>query len=278
MLYDAYMAPNHYIYPLNPGVGYEFDDGSPTSLEGFFGTVNFRTRVEWSLSTNFKQIAKDDFVWIYFCSPVQKILAVGKVAEKPHFNEKWQKHAMYIRWSKPLTTNLLNRPIEINQRIPAGASTPNNESKRAISSWMRGTKLTVVGNTKVKKLKLTSIQVRLGQRQFRETLVDAYGGTCAVTKCKVLDTLQAAHITPISADGSNAASNGILLRADIHNLFDRGLIVIDDRYRVLVSRSISDQKYRKLHNSKLLIPRDTSKHPDHDALQRHRRSSLLAIL
>ena len=74
---------------------------------------------------------------------------------------------------------------------------------------------------------LREVLRRLGQSEFRRSLISAYGGRCAVTGCDAVDALEAAHITPYSEVGESEPSNGLLLRADVRTLFDLGLVAID---------------------------------------------------
>ncbi len=79
----------------------------------------------------------------------------------------------------------------------------------------------------------------LAQARFREKLLDAYGARCAITGTAVASTLQAAHIVPYRGPQTNAVGNGILLRADIHNLFDMGLIQIEPTtYKIRLSEEL----------------------------------------
>ena len=71
------------------------------------------------------------------------------------------------------------------------------------------------------------IKLRRGQQKFRDTLLKRYKNTCVVTGCKIVDILEAAHIRPYRGKNDNHPSNGLLLRADIHTLFDLNLIAID---------------------------------------------------
>jgi putative restriction endonuclease len=66
------------------------------------------------------------------------------------------------------------------------------------------------------------ITPRLGQGGFRVAVTEAYQRCCAMTGEKTLPVLIAAHIRPFAQDGSHLASNGLLLRSDVHTLFDRG--------------------------------------------------------
>ena len=87
-------------------------------------------------------------------------------------------------------------------------------------------------STELERL-LQEVRRRLGQTEFRSALVDAYNSECAVTGCDVVDALEAAHLIPFCESESNVASNGLLLRADIHTLFDRHLIGINPVTKVI---------------------------------------------
>lgn len=88
---------------------------------------------------------------------------------------------------------------------------------------------------------------RQGQPAFRSALLTAYEGQCAITGCSAPQALEAAHIFPYLGIKTNAVVNGLLLRADIHSLFDQNLIRIDiSSLTVQVHPSIKDFQYRKL--------------------------------
>ncbi len=74
---------------------------------------------------------------------------------------------------------------------------------------------------------LKAIRIRRGQSRFRNSLIVRYAGTCVITGSRILDVLEAAHIWPNRGDVDNSPHNGLLLRADIHTLFDLNLIAID---------------------------------------------------
>jgi hypothetical protein len=73
---------------------------------------------------------------------------------------------------------------------------------------------------------LAAIVLRQGQWGFRERLLAAYQRACAVTGCDVVEALEAAHIIAYLGPKTNYVTNGLLLRADIHTLFDLGLIAV----------------------------------------------------
>jgi putative restriction endonuclease len=80
-----------------------------------------------------------------------------------------------------------------------------------------------------------TIVPRLGQAAFKAVVQEAYGRRCAITNHKIIPTLQAAHILPVAEGGEHRVNNGILLRSDVHTLFDRGYIGMDQEFRLLVS-------------------------------------------
>jgi putative restriction endonuclease len=82
---------------------------------------------------------------------------------------------------------------------------------------------------------------RLGQRSFQAAVMDAYDYRCAVTGDRIRPVLQAAHILPLPKGGENRLDNGLLLRSDVHTLFDRGYLGIDPNYRLAVSPRLRDE-------------------------------------
>jgi hypothetical protein len=115
------------------------------------------------------------------------------------------------------------------------------------------------------------IRERCGQRRFRLELLDAYGHACAVTATRVPQVLSAAHIRPHASGGAMHVKNGLLLRADIHVLFDVGLLWFDAELRVVLDPSLQDAAYAELQGSPLRTPRDPALHPDRIALSERAR-------
>ena len=88
----------------------------------------------------------------------------------------------------------------------------------------------------------TIVLPRLGQGSFRVLITEAYTRRCAVTGERTLPVLEAAHIRPYAKGGAHELSNGLLLRSDLHTLFDRGYVGIDPKERrVLVSSRIKEE-------------------------------------
>ncbi len=116
---------------------------------------------------------------------------------------------------------------------------------------------------------------RLGQGAFRISVTEAYNRRCAISGEKTLPVLQAAHIQPYSEEGPHQVNNGLLLRSDIHTLFDEGYITIDKDYRISVSNHLHDdygngRDYYKYHGQELLIlPNDVSSRPSKEFIEWH---------
>src|SRR6185436_5545764 len=103
-----------------------------------------------------------------------------------------------------------------------------------------------------------TIRPRLGQGAFRVEVTDAYTRRCAITGEKTLPALEAGHIRPFAKSGPHEIRNGLLLRSDLHNLFDLGYLTVTHDYRVEVSRRIREEfengrHYYALHGQSLAV-------------------------
>jgi putative restriction endonuclease len=115
---------------------------------------------------------------------------------------------------------------------------------------------------------------RLGQGAFRVVVTDIYSRQCAVTGEKTLPVLQAAHIVPVSRGGQHRPDNGLLLRSDIHTLFDLGYVTIDDQRRFRVSPKLRQEWsngrfYYDLDKGSVRVPEDVGLQPGRELLQWH---------
>jgi putative restriction endonuclease len=100
---------------------------------------------------------------------------------------------------------------------------------------------------------------RLGQGSFRIIVTDVYNRRCAVTLERTLPALEAGHIKPFAQDGPHDIRNGILLRSDLHRLFDQGYVTITNDYHFEVSKKIREEfengrDYYALNGNKLNVP------------------------
>jgi hypothetical protein len=115
---------------------------------------------------------------------------------------------------------------------------------------------------------LREVVRRRGQQKFRETLIAAYSGRCAVTGCSVIPLLEAAHITPYLGPDTNSITNGLLLRTDVHTLWDLGLLAVDpETNTVWVSPKVDDPTYRRLVGTSLTHPAHPAQQPSPAALR-----------
>lgn len=115
--------------------------------------------------------------------------------------------------------------------------------------------------------RVTEIVERRGQADFRDKLIAAYEGRCAVTGSNAVAALEAAHIVPYCGPKSNHVSNGILLRCDIHTLFDLYLVEIDPHdLAITLGPALRDTTYNDLQGKRLFVPSDSTSHPSHEAL------------
>jgi putative restriction endonuclease len=107
-------------------------------------------------------------------------------------------------------------------------------------------------------------RARLGQGAFRVLVTDAYKRRCAITGERTLPALEAAHIQAYADSGPHLASNGLLLRSDLHRLFDEHYLTITPDLRVAVSRRIREEfengrEYYRLHGHELAQLPDAEK-------------------
>ena len=118
---------------------------------------------------------------------------------------------------------------------------------------------------------LAAIVRRRGQPAFRKALLDAYYGHCAMTGCNVVDALEAAHIRPYSGQSSSVVSNGLLLRADVHTLFDLYLIAVDPvSLQVSLAPALHQSSYSDLIGKELASPVSATLSASPDSLAWHR--------
>lgn len=117
---------------------------------------------------------------------------------------------------------------------------------------------------------VASVVRRQGQANFRRALLKAYASKCAVTDCAIEALLEAAHIVPYQGVETNVVSNGLLLRADIHTLFDLGLLWVEPATLfVKLGRSLKGSEYEAWRDRPIRLPEEQSDRPSVKALQSH---------
>ena len=119
------------------------------------------------------------------------------------------------------------------------------------------------------------VRARLGQGAFRALVTDAYTRRCAISGERTLPALEAAHIMDYAESGPNRIENGLLLRSDIHKLFDAGYVTVTPERQVVVSQRIREEfengrDYYRFHGKALQsVPADIAELPDAGYLQWH---------
>ena len=120
----------------------------------------------------------------------------------------------------------------------------------------------------------TTVLPRLGQGSFRLIVTDSYNKRCAFTNSPVLHVLEAAHIRPYGLGGTHAPTNGLLIRQDLHTLFDRGYMTVTPDRHIEVSSRIKQEfengkEYYALHGKLIRLPQMSDRQPSAEFLEWH---------
>jgi len=124
-------------------------------------------------------------------------------------------------------------------------------------------------------------KARLGQGAFRVLVTDAYNRRCAITGERTLPVLEAAHIKPYVNEGPHHIDNGLLLRSDLHKLYDRGYLTINPDFQVEVGRRIKEEfengrDYYALHGQPLTnLPDNSAWRPAREFIEWHNENVFL---
>lgn len=159
---------------------------------------------------------------------VQRSRVAARIREYAHHQTMYIEADELVEWEKYLISRSQRIKSEEVERVEIQyANQPTKEHWKML----------------VKK-QMRSVTVRTGQAQFREAVFARYGGACAVTNENVAATLDAAHVIPVAEDTTLGASplNGVCLRADIHRLFDRGLLWFE-KGRVVIADELRNTPY-----------------------------------
>lgn len=115
---------------------------------------------------------------------------------------------------------------------------------------------------------------RLGQGAFKGMLLTAYNRQCAITGGHISPTLQAAHIRPVAQEGQHRLDNGLLLRSDVHILFDNGYLGVDEHHKLHVSRRLwtdfgNGKEFYSKAGQEISVPERTIDRPSRESVQWH---------
>jgi hypothetical protein len=254
-----------------------------------------RRRDTWTVPRLRKRMRKGHLVLFWKAGQDAGIYARGTVDSERPFKRggEW---LIYVTYAGLLPNPVLKKSIERHPvlrdltiiRMPRGtnfsltraqwralqpllnaepAEIPKNLARQVVESGAFNPK-----NIKdARKKTLGNVFVRRGQPQFRRKLMDLYGGTCMVTNCDAKQALEAAHIVPYKGEKTDDVRNGLLLRSDIHTLFDLRLIAIDTtKWTLVLAPSLKYTAYGRLQAKKLFIPRNCPR-PSKEELDQHRK-------
>lgn len=167
-------------------------------------------------------------------------------------------------------------PVSAGAHIAADGA----ESRASVTTALIGTSVGEFDPNADQDNRLTVLREvtrRQGGPRFRRALLSAYEGRCAMTRYDAPPALEAAHIIPYRGPQTNHPANGLLLRADMHDLFDLGLVAVDtDSMRLRLADELAGTKYEQFEGRELWLPRDTAARPSADALEKHRAASAVA--
>ncbi len=154
---------------------------------------------------------------------------------------------------------------------------PENNYLRSIDSYVLNE------SEKIQRFQVAEeewVYVRSGS--FKKWIPKIYQNTCAISRMKLISTfgyslIDACHIRPFSDNQDDRVTNGIALCPNLHRAFDRGLISIDQEYRVIVTDQIQEDKSNpyglgNLKGKKIFLPPERHLWPDQENLEWHRES------
>jgi hypothetical protein len=233
---------------------------SEKSVNSYLGAINGRMTT-WAFDHQLtsKQLAT-------ISDPLEFAALVVTLKETPEY-KRWNVtgHGMYAAALKNYQKYLQSLATAYDTNF--GEYGPYQKQVEQIQSEPDET-FNPTGQDDARERVLREVVQRRGQQKFRQSLIVAYGGCCAITGCPVTPLLEAAHITPYLGPDTNSITNGLLLRADLHTLWDLGLIAINlETQTIWVSPSINDPTYRALSGALLMEPGHPSQRPSVAALQ-----------
>jgi putative restriction endonuclease len=185
----------------------------------------------------------------------------------------YRKETDNLHLDYPIGCRILTQPFFLSegQWIPVPASwSPHIQQGRTYNAfegdgrllWEAITERMPIGREAIAAARYGEpvlIRPRLGQGAFRVTVTDIYERRCAVTSEKTLPILDAAHIRPYGQGGEHDVTNGLLLRTDIHRLFDLGYVTVSEDGRFEVGRRLKEdfengRHYYDMHGRRIFLP------------------------
>ena len=279
---------------------FDYGEVDPSDPVAFVSAELHNRGLRWTVGCCRKQILKGDLLLFRFTNQRLKerrgIYAVGEVEGAPTFDDADDTWWLGFHYLAGPTRHLLRNPLlgpdcarlfprsfgAPIQQLPADKygraekmlkmSARRSPSERKApqgttqpSGWYQD--FGAAPKDDPKELQNFARRVRRGQPKFRNMLLRLYGHKCAITGEGPDVVLEAAHLCPHALTGSNASNNGILLRADIHTLFDDGLLAINpSNLKVALDQSLRKTAYWDL-NGRTIRPRNTRSRPSTENLR-----------
>lgn len=260
-------AVSDWVYPVNDAS--DQWDGPP--LLDYLRTTESD---DWYIATGFRQMAPGDRIWVYATSPHRRIVGVGLVSSGPnaYVYDDAVEYRVLITWDRQKNQRLTSDgPANVLDSTPQTIRRLSETEMQRLRRWRSSAGMPTPELERGKLRRQQEVTLRQGQPEFRERLLLAYDGRCAITGCSTAEALQAAHIEPYDGRATNKTSNGLLLRADLHTLFDKGLLWINADYSVSFADEVTDSAYRRLAGRALTLPKHNVDRPSKAALRDHRQ-------
>ncbi|CAL9550146.1 hypothetical protein SUDANB60_04403 [Streptomyces sp. enrichment culture] len=232
-------------------------------LDVLTGQQKVRNRCPHCGSTNFKERTTQEVR--YWCSPCQKAFpepreeVISVTTFQAHYGGTWQPlegcldkddlAEITLSKSDQQSIKAMDRARTLAKVAACGIRLPHEDV--AMSSTRRRPSVLSGGRRR------TTAAARRGQDAFRKALVHEYGMVCAVTGPAPAEVIEAAHLRPFAVTEQHCVEEGLLLRADIHRLFDSGLLAITPTLLVSIAPSLlGHTEYSALHGTPLHISTD----------------------
>jgi hypothetical protein len=208
--------------------------------------------------------------YMYFLSPPQTIS--GQITEEPFASYLNRAYRGFVKISDARTERIrldygsLDAFVEQELKAHVPLSAIQNEVAQLREEVGHYDVFDASSEIDGRKKILRAVVSRQGQPKFRSRLLEAYDYRCAVTDCGIESVLEAAHIKAYDGANSNAVQNGLLLRADIHTLYDLGYLKVDEHGSIHLHEALLGSDYQPLHGRKIRLPKDPKHVPDKVAL------------
>lgn len=229
------------------------------------GSVTEKTKVYRELAARFGRTPK---AWEYRMQNISHVLAQAGERWLPGLHPASNVGAKIEQQLARLLSLSIDVPTSVSE------STKDTLQQQTIAAEL-SREFSPANDLDERRRVLSAIVRRRGQPAFRKSLMNAYNGKCAMTGCDAPDALEAAHIIPYRNASSNAVTNGILLRADIHTLFDLHLIGVEPASRqITIAPALRESAYAEIHASHLANPNSSTHYASADSLTWHRSRCL----